>query len=309
METIANALLPLVVLLLSGLALRRSGFLEKSFWDQAENLTYYFLMPIMLVKTIASSQLMDVPWPDMVLAIYGTTLTSALVLSVIFYLYRTRLNAPQFTSIFQGSVRFNTYIALALVESIYGASGVAIGGLVAGFLIVIINVLCISFMSTVLHTGRPSPSKIIRELLKNPLIIACLLGGAINYSGVILPIWVDASLGLIARMALPIALLCVGASLSLRRLKGDLTPALVASLFQFALKPILAFSLAKALGLAAMATSIVVIFMAVPTAVSSYILARKLGGDQDTMATIITFQTLIAFVTLTITLTLLQIYA
>jgi len=309
METIANALLPLVVLLLSGLALRRSGFLEKSFWDQAENLTYYFLMPVMLVRTIASSQLVDIPWADMVLVVYGTTITSAVVLGLAYFLLRNRLDAPLFTSVFQGSVRFNTYIALALVESIYGAVGVASGGLIAGFLIVIINVLCISFMSTVLHTGRPSPTKIIRELVKNPLIIACLLGGAINYSGIFFAVWVDASLALIARMALPIALLCVGASLSLRRLKGDLTPALMSSLFQFVLKPLLAFGLAKALGLSVMATTIVVIFMAVPTAVSAYILARKLGGDQDTMATIITFQTLAAFATLTITLSLLQVYA
>ncbi len=308
METIANALLPLVMLLLSGLFLRRIGFLQQPFWDQAENLAYYFLMPVLLVRTIGGNQLLDIPWGNMVLVVYGASFGSAAILVSAYIILRKRVSAPLFTSVFQGGVRYNTYIALGLVEAIYGATGIAIGGLIAGFLIVLINVLCISVMSAVLDTGRPSPTKIVRELIKNPLIIACLLGGAINYSGIIFPIWIDASLGLVARMALPVALLCVGASLSLRRLKGSLNPALLSSVFQLVFKPAAAFALAMWFALPAMATTIVVIFMAVPTAVSAYILARKLGGDEEAMATIITFQTLVAFITLSVILSLLQAY-
>ena len=117
--------------------------------------------------------------------------------------------------------------------------------------------------------------------------------------------WIDSSLSLIARMALPVALLCVGASLRLSRLKGDLKPALAASAVQLGFKPLVAFGLTVALSLPPMAAGLAIVCMSVPTAASSYVLAKKLGGDREAMATIITFQTLIAFLTLAATLPLL----
>lgn len=306
MQTIANALLPLIVVLAAGLMLRRSGFLDRSFWDQAENLSYYVLMPVLLVRTIGGSQLGDVPWGDMVTVLYGATFGAAALLLAGYGLLRSRVSGPLFTSVFQGGVRYNTYIALAIIETMFGATGIAIGGVLAGFLIIAINLVLVGVMATVLHTGGSALGRMLREFIRNPLILACLTGGLINVSGVMIPVWLDGSMAMVSRMALPVALLCVGASLSLRRLKGDLVPALVSSTVQFAVKPSIAFGLAVWLGLPVMATSIVVIFMAVPTAVSSYIFARKMGGDQETMATIITFQTIAAFAVLTVVLGLLQ---
>lgn len=298
METTLNALLPLVAILSCGLFLRRTGFLTQPFWDQAENLTYYVLMPVMLVRNIAASTLGDVPLGDLIVVVYVATFGSAALLFAAYLAFKSRWNAPVFTSVYQGGVRFNTYIALSLVGAIYGETGIAVGALLAGFLIVAINLLVVSGMSAVLNKEGSPWKNVLKELARNPLIIACLIGGAVNFSGLTFPVWFDASLGLIGRMALPVALLCVGASLSLRRLKGDLTPAIIASLFQLVLKPAIALGTALWLGLAGMALAVPMIFMAVPTAVSSYILARKLGGDQEAMATIITFQTIVAFASL-----------
>lgn len=301
MGTIANALIPLVILLAAGQILRRSGFLEAGFWPAAEKLAYYLLMPLLLVRTIGRSDVGGLAWGEMVGAVYGAILAAAAAL-VALHLLRGRPQPRTFTSIFQGGVRYNAYIALALAESLYQGEGIAMGALISGFMIIIINILCVTVLALSAGSGRVSVLSVLGDLAKNPLILGCVGGGLLNASGVTLPAWADNSLSLMGRMALPIALLCVGASLDLSRLKGDVGPSLIASATQFALKPAVAWALCLGLGLPVMTTTVIVLFMAVPTAPSAYILARRMGGDHEAMASIIVFQTVAGFATMPLTL-------
>ncbi len=301
MGTIANALIPLVILLAAGQIMRRTGFLEGGFWSSAEKLAYYLLMPLLLVRTIGRSDVGGLAWVEMVGAVYGAILAAAAIL-VALHLVRGRPQPRTFTSIFQGGVRYNTYIALALAESLYQAEGLAIGALLSGFMIIIINILCITVLLLSAGGKRVSALSVLIDLAKNPLVLGCVGGGLLNVSGIALPTWADDSLSLLGRMALPIALLCVGASLELSRLRGDVGPSLIASGTQFVVKPAVAWSLCLWLGVPAMATIVAVLFMAVPTAPSAYILARRMGGDHEAMASIIAFQTVAGFATMPLTL-------
>jgi predicted permease len=301
LDTIANALVPLVILLAAGQGLRRSGFVEPGFWSSAEKLAYYLLMPLLLVRTIGRSDVDGMGWIGMVGAVYGAILSAAAAL-VVLHLIRGRPQPRTFTSVFQGGVRYNAYIALALAESLYGTEGIAIGALISGFMIIIINILCVTVLSLCASGGRVSTFSVIGDLAKNPLILGCIGGGLLNVSNIPLPVWADDSLAMIGRMALPIALLCIGASLDLSRLKGDVGASLIASVAQFGLKPIVAWAFCLWLGLPAMSTAVVVLFLAVPTAPSAYILARRMGGDHEAMASIIAFQTVAGFATMPLTM-------
>ncbi len=258
-------------------------------------------MPLLLVRTIGRSDVGGLAWGEMVGAVYGAILAAAAAL-VALHLLRGRPQPRTFTSIFQGGVRYNAYIALALAESLYQSEGIAMGALISGFMIIIINILCVTVLALSAGNGRVSALSVLIDLAKNPLILGCVGGGLLNASGVTLPVWADDSLSLMGRMALPIALLCVGASLDLSRLKGDVGPSLIASASQFALKPAVAWALCLGLGLPAMTTTVIVLFMAVPTAPSAYILARRMGGDHEAMASIIAFQTVAGFATMPLTL-------
>lgn len=301
MAIIANALVPLVILLAAGQAMRRSGFLEAGFWSSAEKLAYYVLVPLLLVRTIGSSDVGDLAWGGMVAALYGTILAAAAFLVAV-HVLRGRPRPRTFTSIFQGGVRYNAYIALAVSEGLYQAEGIAIAAVMSGFVIIIINVLCVTALSMAAGGGRVSALSVLGDLARNPLILGCLGGGLLNVSGAAPPVWADDTLAMLGRMALPVALLCIGASLDLTRLRGDLGPSLIASAAQFALKPAVAWGLCLWLGLPAMATTVVVLFMAVPTAPSAYILARRMGGDYEAMASIIAFQTVVGFVVMPLVL-------
>ena len=170
------------------------------------------------------------------------------------------------------------------------------GAVAAGFMIVLINLLCVSAFS--LWSDAPSKGlgALARDIVGNPLIAACCLGWLLSISGVGLPGITGSILEIVGRAALPFGLLAVGAALRPRALRGHVHPMLFASTVQFVLKPAVAALSVSISGLSGIPAGVLMIFFATPTAPSAYILARQLGGDTETMASIITFQTIAAFI-------------
>jgi len=103
-------------------------------------LTYFVLFPALLICTPGSQTLAGTPWPAMLVVVTGTLITSAVVL-ILLHRIRASENSATFTSAFQGGVRFNTYIALALAQGLFGSEGLAFGSVAVGFMIVLINLL------------------------------------------------------------------------------------------------------------------------------------------------------------------------
>ena len=307
MLTITNTLLPLIILLLAGYGMHRTGFLADGFWIPAERLTYYVLMPVLLVRVIGPAELGDVTVFPAVITVLSGVCAMALGLWFAGRGLRRRLGGPKYTSVLQGVVRFNTYIALAVAQGLYGAEGVLIGGLMAGFMIPTVNVLCVATFSVVNGERGVQPRRLLKDLAVNPLLLGCVFGGVLNVADAAFPVWVLNSLDLTAGMALPLALLASGAALRFSRLRDDLSPALLAVTGQFAVKPLIAYAVGVSLSLDQMHLVLAVVFMGVPTASSSSILARKMGGDHTTMATIIAVQTVLAFATLPVTMALLGV--
>jgi predicted permease len=204
-------------------------------------------------------------------------------------------NNATFTSIFQGGVRFNTYITLAVAQSLYGAMGLAMGSVAAGFMIVLINLWCISVFVIWGKASYQGLLQFVKEIVGNPLIIGCTIGWFLSLSGIGLPIVVGDILEIVGRAALPFGLLAVGAALKLEGIKGHFSPIIISSIVQFGLKPLVTAVLVSYTGLNGVAAAVLIIAFMTPTAPSAYILARQLGGDTETMASIITVQTLIAF--------------
>ena len=137
-----TALIPVMILIMLGFILRRTKFLPEETWPGLEKLTYFVLFPALLIRTLGKQSLSGEPWPSMLIIVVGTIMTSAVVL-IVFRKVLSKNNAT-FTSIFQGGVRFNTYITLAIAQSLYGATGLAMASVAAGFMIVLINLWCIS---------------------------------------------------------------------------------------------------------------------------------------------------------------------
>jgi predicted permease len=294
MFTFITALVPIMILIILGFILRRSKFLPEGSWQGIEKLTYFILFPSLLIRTLGSQTLAGAPWPSMLIIIIITILTSAILL-IAFRKLLSKNNAT-FTSIFQGGVRFNTYICFAVAQSLYGAEGLAMASVAAGFMIVLINVCCISVFVIWGKTSFQGVLPFFKEILGNPLIIACAVGWFLSLSGIGLPFIVADILEIVGRAALPLGLLAVGAALKLKAIKGHFSSITFSSIVQFCLKPLITAGLVSFTGLTGVAAAVLIIAFMTPTAPSGYILARQLGGDTEAMASIITVQTLLAFV-------------
>lgn len=302
MTSIADALIPVLALILVGFVIQRTGFLPPAFWPSAEKLTYFLLMPATLIHNLAGKQIGSLPWVKILLTVEGAVLTSALLVT-IWWLANRQMGGPVFTSLFQGGVRFNTFVALAVAENLFGRDGLFLAALGAGFMIILINVLCVSAFSLAVNDGAGiNLKRLAGDLLRNPLIIACVVGVGVNATGVKLPVALDGILALGGKAAFPVGLMAVGAAYRAGNMMLHWRPLMASSAVQFLCKPLIAWGLATYLGLTGVSLSVAVLLFSVPTAPSAYILSRQMGGDHDSMAAIITVQTCLSFFTLPLTI-------
>lgn len=299
---ILAALLPLFALILAGAALYRLHFPTLEFWPQLERLIYFVLFPALLVEGLATAAITPGQLPGMVAA---TTLLLAVMTTALIALRPLlRVDGPGFSSVYQGSVRFNTYLGIAVALALYGEAAMAPTALVLALLIPLVNVGSV-FMLTLHAGGRADAAGLALGLARNPLILACLAGLALNLAGIGLHPYLARLLDTAGSAAVPLGLMTVGAGLQLDRVWREALTIAQTTLLKLALMPALAWALAGLFGLDALETRALVLIAALPTAPSAYILARQMGGDHRLLASILTIQTAAAAVTLPVVLTLL----
>ncbi|MDI3325132.1 AEC family transporter [Pontibacterium granulatum] len=299
MAEIVHALWPVFALIMLGYLARRTDFPGAAFWPLLERLIYFVLFPVLLVDRLAQADMRGVPLEWVLLAVLLLVVAG----SVLCYLVRPglRLSGPEFTSLYQGGIRFNTYLGLAITAALLGDQAMAYAAVIIALLIPTLNVTCVLVFS--LHTGgRFLSGRLVKNLLANPLIVACLLGLALNLSGGGLPASIASVTDLLSRTALPLGLLAVGAGLSFKVLLDSRLAMLVSAGIKLVLMPLVGWGIALLLGFEPLLMQVFVLFAALPTATSAYILARQLGGDHAAMAGMITGQTLISVITLPIVL-------
>lgn len=293
------ALWPLFALIVAGYYLRRWAFPSEAFWPGAERLNYFMLFPALLFSSLAKAPLNNPALPRLALAVMLALGIAWLALLVV-----RRLRgwpAGRFGAFSQGILRFNTYLGLAAVGSLFGQPGLTLAALMLALMVPTVNVL--SVWSLTAERGVSARSLLL-PILKNPLILACLGGALVNLSGLGLPGGSDRLLSLLAAASLPLGLLCVGAALKPEQLSSEIPALLGNSLLRLLAMPMLAWAVAYGLQLPAMESTVLVLFFALPTAPTAYVLTRQLGGDSHLMAGIITLQTLLAAASLPLLLLL-----
>ena len=296
MEHILNALLPICVVIGTGYLFKYLKFPSPAFWPLADKFVYYVLMPSLLLYKLSTAKIDLSDTIDLVLSAMLTIVIILTILVILNVLFKFENKA--FTSIVQGGIRFNTYVLLAFVDTVYGDQGLVLAAIVMAFVIPFINIICIGVFAVYTRNGKFSFLSFGKAIIKNPLIGACVIGGAINLSGLHLPLVIIKSLAMLGSAGLPMGLLSVGVGLELKYLKHAKKELIVATVMKLLFFPIIIYGVGTFFGLEGMNLSIAVVFGAMPTAVSGYILARELGGDVSLMASIITLQTIACMGTL-----------
>jgi malonate transporter len=305
MAVVTAALLPVLLLIVLGFVLKRSLLPLETQWQGLERLTYYVLLPVLVVQTLLKADLGKVP----VAGVGGALFISALLMALLCLglrplLARCAIDGPAFTSIFQGATRWQTYVALAVSGSLYGDVGLALASVALIAIVPLGNILSVAVLAHYASPEKQSVGAIVMAVVRNPLIWACVIGLALNVLHIPLPrIWHEVADAL-GRSSLAIGLLVTGAGL---HLAGIFRPSLAVSVAVFlklVLMPILTVALALWFGVSGSNLAVVAACSAVPTASSAYVLARQMGGDAPLLAQIITLQTILAALTMPIAIAL-----
>lgn len=290
--TILLALLPIVLLIGLGAALRRSRFLGDAFWPQAERLGFYILLPALFVHGLVTAPLAGIPIGALASVLVASTLVVAGgLLACRRFL---GLEGSAFTSVFQGGIRFNNYVGVSVAAGLFGTQGIALAAVANAAIVPTVNILCVLVFARFGSLGRPSFAGLLRLLALNPLVLACLVGIGMKVAGLSLPPGIEPALRALGQASLPLGLLCVGAALDFGTARAWMRPILVASVAKFVAMPLATLAACLALGLHGPAAATALLFQALPTASSSYIMARQLGGDAPLMAGITAVQTVLA---------------
>ncbi len=277
-------LLPDLSLILAGYLLYRHTDWGDTFWVGLEKLVYYVLFPALLFHAIVRNRIDPAAAAPFVL---GVVVVVAVGIALG---HLGRLVVPvesrRFASAVQCAFRFNSYVALALSQRLGGEAGLALCAIVVAIAVPVCNI------AAVWGLARHSEHGLVRELLRNPLLLATLAGLAGNLLGLELPDPVSAFLGRLGAAALALGLIAVGAGLRTSGAAGDRPFAVYATLVKLVAMPLAALLVGAALGLPPLARQVLVLFGAMPTASAAYILANRMGGDGAYVAWLITLSTL-----------------
>ncbi|MFK4486216.1 AEC family transporter [Bradyrhizobium sp. USDA 336] len=301
MAVVVAALLPVFILIVLGVVLKRSLMRLDTQWHGLEQLTYFVLFPMLLIQTLVKADLTKVP----VAGVGGALLLSALAMSLLCLalrpaLSRLDIDGPAFTSIFQGATRWQTFVALSIAANLFGDVGLALASVAMVAIIPLVNVFSVSVLARYASPEKQSGRAIVITLVRNPLIWACIIGLTFNVTHLPLPrLWHEVADAL-GSSSLAIGLLVTGAGLHLEGLFRPSLGAAVGVVLKLLLMPALAMGLGLWFGLSGNSLAIVAICSAVPTSSSAYVLARQMGGDAPLLAQIITLQTIFAAITMPI---------
>lgn len=284
-------LLPDFLLIACGFLLCRYTALDRPIWEAAERLVYYLLFPVLLFNSIVKTPLQ----PAQTLGLAGAGVAVVACGIVLAFSLRAwpGVDARMHASGAQVAFRFNSYIALALAERLGGAQGVAWMALLVALCVPVANVAAV--WSLARHGGH----NYWREIARNPLIVSTVAGLLANMAGVQFPEAVATTLQRIGVAALPLGLLAVGAGLRLGGLaRAPFLAATLLSIRHVAL-PAIAVGLTLAVFVLPPAQRhIVVLFAAMPTASSAFVLASRMGGDGAYVAGLVTLSTLLGMLSI-----------
>ena len=291
---ILHLLLPDFILILSGALICRLTPLNRSVWEPVERLVYYVLFPALLFHSITRSPIdpgSAVGFVTAGLAVCAIGVASSYSIPYWPFL-RTHVDRRQFAGGAQVAFRFNSFIALALAQRLSGPQGLLTVSMLIGFCVPVLN------MAAVWPMARHSQKGFGGELMRNPLVIATLSGLVANLLGVQVPGWAEPAVQRLGQASLALGLMAAGAGMRLGSVGTAKTLSVAVLSVKHVVMPAAGVLISRLWGLPPDQAAILVMFSALPTASSCYVLAARMGYDGALVAALVTLSTGISVLSL-----------
>ena len=304
MNGIFCSTLPIFLITLLGSIIKNKWLTSEEFWRGIEKLSYFVLFPAMLFNYVSTADLSVASIIKLVVALIISTILVSI--GLIIYQKKYNIDKVQFTSIFQGSIRYNSYIFFGVSSPLLGPSGLSIVAVISSYMIIFTNILSVMIFAyyipskSVTNTIRTSFVLMMKLIVRNPLIIASLVGFVFNYSNLELHLGLKKTLDSLSNAALAIGMLNVGAGLNFTIRQELLHNVMFTSFVKLVAFPLVSVVVLWLMSIDGLDRSVGILYSCLPCASTAYVLSRQLDGDPDSMASIITFTTFFSVVTISI---------
>ncbi|WP_163559456.1 AEC family transporter [Halomonas sp. NO4] len=297
--------LPVFAMVLMGILLKRVGWIDQAFVATASFLVFKGTLPVLIFLSIIEADL-DATLNPQLLGFFALATLGCFLVAWGWAVLR--VPRPERGVYVQGAFRGNCgIVGLALAAGMYGHFGLSTAGLLLGVVIVTYNVFSVIVLAAYQPNRNADWRHIASHIARNPLILAVIIAVPVAASGVSLPAWLKTSGEYFASLTLPLALICIGATLSLGALQRSGSLALGASLMKMVTLPLLATAAAVLAGFSGPELGVLFLFFASPTAAASFVMVKAMGGNAVLTANIIAITTLLASLTITLGLFLLRL--
>ncbi|AVP87884.1 putative permease [Candidatus Phycorickettsia trachydisci] len=303
MLTVFDTIFPIFVIMMIGKLTKTYWLSAEEFWRGMESMSYFLLFPCALFNYIVSA---DLSSSDILHVIYVLMMaTTLLVTGLAIYQKQYAIEGAAFTSIMQGSIRYNNYIFFGVTSTLFQNKGLAIASVIALYMIVFTNIISILTCNVCLDRKKiqedylSNMASLIKKLTLNPMIFSSILALICNKFEVKIDKTMQSILDSLASAALTMGIITVGSGLRFHVADFDkLKLIFVTSVNKLLIFPILTILLLSFYRIDGLPKLVGLIYSGVPCATTSYILAKQLGGDAELMASIITFTTVLSVLTL-----------
>lgn len=295
---IFTTIIPIFAIVLLGWVSRKKGFIHAEFIGPANSLVFYLAIPAMVFSAISRATLTNHFNVGILVITLSTVVVGFALAWVSGKIYK--LKHGQLGSYVQTSFHGNLgYVGLAVAFYYLGEEGFVKASILTGILMVaqnLLSVLSLTFNAHQLDQARHGRT-IARNLAGNPVILSAMAGILCSFLKVPIPMIFQRSLDILSGLALPMALLIIGASISLHEIRSRMNRVLSASAIKLLLMPGLGFAVYRTLGFSPGEYLPGLILLASPTATISYVMAKEMNGDPDFAVIAISFSTLLSSLT------------
>jgi predicted permease len=302
MNHIISTIVPIFVIILLGLLMRQLGFLPQQFTGPLNRLVYYLAVPAMVFLAVAKAHFEAYFQAYLLIGTLIPVLLLfflALIAGIIFSVPRGEMG-----TFLQSSYHGNIgYIGLAVAYYFLGEEGLTSAGILMGFLMLLQNFISVLTLELFAKGQRKGLNRfwfIFKNVAVNPLIIASMIGIAFSLFNIPLPQIVDRSLKILSGMALPLALLVIGASLSFKLIRPYIHLVLGTGFLKLIVLPAIGLAMYRWFGLSSAQFLPGLILLAGPTATVTYVMAREMGGSPTFASGAISMNTLLSGLTFTL---------
>lgn len=289
-----NATMPIFLMMFLGVILRKCYVIDERFASQMNQFVFKVALPVLLFEDLAQVDLQETWDTTFVVFCFIVTLVSICLMAFLSCFFKDRHLRGEFI---QASYRSSAaLLGVALIQNIYGQStmgALMIIGSVPLYNIAAVVVLSFFSQETSIEK-RDMWKQMIRGIIKNPIIIAIIIGLIWSLTDLKMPNILDKSISSLGVTATPLGLLAMGAKFHMKKAMEKIQPTLIASLMKLFGFCLIFLPVAIGIGFRGEQLIAIMIMLGSATTVSCFVMARNMGYEGVLSSNVVMLTTLLS---------------